>query len=408
MSQLLSLGALNKLNGKYIHPKIANKKDEYICPECNTTLILVQGKIKIHHFRHKVVNTNPCHRYSKPTESQIHEDAKMLMKTLLENKRHIQFMRECSTCKISTEIILPEITEDSNITLERRFIYEDELKIADVAHMLNGEIKGIYEICHTHKTCSENRPEPWVEIEAKSLLSLCNTTNDPLIINCIRCEKCEKCKEMIENQNLKQHNDRKQAIQNLLTWFNSGNIIIPFYFREFDGIHEYEMGEGRPKGGNPDIIAYDKCNDRYHINLTPKIYSNEYKQECDDCGVGLYYIDINWILQQKEVPTKIECIKITDVYSIEPSSSSTNYRQKTFGIDDDKFVYLNVEFSKKDMIKEYGGKWNKENKLWYVTKSVYNKNKTYIDEFIGEKINWSNCVHCNGTGNFAGDTCWFC
>jgi hypothetical protein len=29
MSQLLSLGAINKLTGEYVYPKIANKKDEY-------------------------------------------------------------------------------------------------------------------------------------------------------------------------------------------------------------------------------------------------------------------------------------------------------------------------------------------------------------------------------------------
>jgi len=193
MSQLLSLGAINKLTGEYVYPKMANKKNEYICPECNKDLILVQGKIRVRHFRHKVVGINPCHHYSKPTESQIHKDAKMLMKTLLENKTHIQFIRECVSCKISTEINLPEITEGSIVTLEHRFNYDDELRIADVAHTLNGEIKGIYEICHTHKTCSENRPEPWVEIDANSLLTLVNTTNEPLIINCIRCERCEDC-----------------------------------------------------------------------------------------------------------------------------------------------------------------------------------------------------------------------
>jgi competence CoiA-like predicted nuclease len=74
MSQLLSLGAINKLTGEYVYPKIANKKDEYICPECNKDLILVQGKIRVHHFRHKVDSINPCHHYSKPTESQIHKN----------------------------------------------------------------------------------------------------------------------------------------------------------------------------------------------------------------------------------------------------------------------------------------------------------------------------------------------
>jgi len=205
MSQLLSLGAINKLTGKYVYPKIANKKDKYICPECNKDLILVQGEIRLHHFRHKVDSINPCHHYSKPTESQIHKDAKMLMKTLLENETPIQFIRECVSCKISYEINLPalveiEMTESqiidrSIISLEYRFNFNDELKIADVAHTHNGKIKCIYEICNTHKTCSKDRPEPWIEIDAKSLLTLVNSNNKPLIINCIRCEKCEECRK---------------------------------------------------------------------------------------------------------------------------------------------------------------------------------------------------------------------
>ena len=63
MSQQLSLGAINKLTGKYVYSKIANKKDKYICPECNKDLILVQGETRIHHFRHKVDSIN---RYLKP------------------------------------------------------------------------------------------------------------------------------------------------------------------------------------------------------------------------------------------------------------------------------------------------------------------------------------------------------
>ena len=195
MSRLLSIGAINKLTSEYVYPKIANKKDKYICPECNNDLILVQGKIRVHHFRHKVDPINPCHYYSKPTESQIHKDAKMLMKTLLENKTPIKFIRKCVSCKIIAKINLPEITESSLISVEHPFNYKNELKIADIAHTFNGEIKSIYEICNTHKTCSENRPEPWVEIGANSLLTLVNTNKEQLIINCIRSEKCKKCIE---------------------------------------------------------------------------------------------------------------------------------------------------------------------------------------------------------------------
>ena len=195
MTQLLSLGAIKKVTGEYVYPKISNKKDKYICPECNKDLILVQGKIRVHHFRHKVDSINPCHHYSKPTESQIHKDAKMLMKHLLEKKIPINFIRECMSCKKSDDVNMPEIIEGSIITSEHRFNYEDKLKIADVAHIFNGEIKGIYEICNTHKTFRENRPEPWVEIDAISLLTLVSTNdNRQLIINCIRSEKGISCK----------------------------------------------------------------------------------------------------------------------------------------------------------------------------------------------------------------------
>jgi len=188
MSQ--SLGAINQRTGEYVYPKIANKKDDYNCPECKKELILVQGESRVHHFRHKV-DSNPCHYYSKPTESQIHKDAKRLMKTLLENKTRMKFVRTCTSCKINTDIHLPELLEDSLITLEHRFTYEDQLRIADVAHTLHGEIKAIYEICNTHKTCSEDRPEPWVEVDANTLIASVNM--DEPVVPCIRCEKCEKC-----------------------------------------------------------------------------------------------------------------------------------------------------------------------------------------------------------------------
>ena len=86
MTQLLSLGAINKFTGEYVYPKIANKKDEYICCECKTDLILCQGEVRVHHFRHKIDTVIPCHHYSNPTETQIHKDAKILLKCLLEKK----------------------------------------------------------------------------------------------------------------------------------------------------------------------------------------------------------------------------------------------------------------------------------------------------------------------------------
>lgn len=189
---MLSLGAINKNTGNYVYPKIANKKDDYICPECNKELILCQGEVRVPYFRHKF-DVNPCHHYTNPTESQIHKDAKMLLKTLLEGKTPIQFERECSSCKKETDIILPEVEQESIISLEHRFSYNGSTKIADVAHLLNGEVKSIFEIMHTHKTSSENRPEPWVEIDASWLLNYVNTNEDSLKLKCIRGYKCEEC-----------------------------------------------------------------------------------------------------------------------------------------------------------------------------------------------------------------------
>jgi len=205
---ILSLGAINKLTGEYVYPKIANKKDEYICPECNKDLILCQGEIRVHHFRHKVDSINPCHHYSNPTETQIHNDAKILLKNLLERKIPISFIRNCCCCKKNEEFEIPEITETSVIQLEYRFEYNG-VKIADVAYIDNNEIVCIFEICNTHKTCSENRPEPWFEINAEALIKIANdNTLTSLQIPCVRCEKCNECIEK-ENANLKYYNIEK-------------------------------------------------------------------------------------------------------------------------------------------------------------------------------------------------------
>lgn len=442
MTHVLSLGAINKHTGEYVYPKIANKKDEYVCPECNKDLIICKGEIKVHHFRHKVDSVNPCNHYNNPGESQIHKDAKQLLKSLLERKIPISFVRECASCKKNETFEIPEVSETSKILLEHRFEFNGP-KIADVVYIDNNELVCVFEICNTHKTCSENRPEPWFEINALTLIKTANDTClSQIQIPCIRCEKCEDCVEIIKNELIQKEINKKIAIDCLISWISDGEKVEPFLFRDFDGIYE-SVNEGFLSTVNykPDITAYDKCNKRYYIDLTPKIYSSEFKKECDDCGIGIYYVDINWILKQKtkviwvsrlkKEPVKIDCVKITDIYSEEHHSKESkceeplkfftnpkNTRKITSGIDNNNFVYLNVDFSKKNMIKEYGGKWNKQNKLWYISKSVYDKNKKYIDENIGYKIDWiggnavsavsSDCPSCGGFGVVEGDPCWFC
>jgi hypothetical protein len=205
MSHKLYLGSLNKITGEYVYPRIANKKDNYICPHCNKDIILCKGKIVAPYFRHKVDSINPCYYYDKPSESQIHKDAKMLMKKILENKTPIQIIRKCISCTNDIEINLPEIKDGSLISIEYRFQYNDNTRIADVAHTFNNEIQSIYEICYKHQTSNENRPEPWVEINAISLINIANENinqNNLLKIKCIRTHQtCNCCVDLeIEKQ----------------------------------------------------------------------------------------------------------------------------------------------------------------------------------------------------------------
>lgn len=191
----IPLGALCKQTRNYIYPSIASKEIEYVCPECNRDLILVKGNQRIHHFRHKVNTINPCMHYDNPGESQIHKDAKRLLKTLIENNIQINIHRKCKCCADTETYEIPDFTVNtSKIILEYRFDYNDGLKIADVAYLDNDELVCIFEICHTHATCANDRPEPWFEIDATTLLLEANKQNaNRIYIWCIRAEKCDKC-----------------------------------------------------------------------------------------------------------------------------------------------------------------------------------------------------------------------
>jgi hypothetical protein len=122
------------------------------------------------------------------------------MKTLLDKKIPVSFVRNCSCCKKNEEFEIPETSEPSEIRLEHRFEYHGP-KVADVAYIENGEILCIFEICNTHKTSSENRPEPWFEIDAETLIRIANDNClSQIQIPCIRCEKCEDCVEKEKKQ----------------------------------------------------------------------------------------------------------------------------------------------------------------------------------------------------------------
>lgn len=190
---MLILGAINKNTGEYVYPKIANKNNQYICPDCNKDLILCQGQIKAYYFRHKIDN-NPCTYYDKPSETQIHKDAKMLLKNyLLDNKIDIRFIRYCNKKCCKQRFRIPTISETSKIELEYRFNFNNTFKIADVAYIDNNNIVCLFEICNTHKTSESDRPDNivWFDIDVNNMYS---NINNKYIFNCIRTFQCKKIK----------------------------------------------------------------------------------------------------------------------------------------------------------------------------------------------------------------------
>ena len=322
----IPLGAINKKTGEYVYPKIANKNDEYYCPDCNKDLIICKGNIRVHHFRHKVDSINPCNHYSNPTESQIHKDAKLLLKSILEKNLNVSFIRKCCHCKNNEEYEIPQLTYTSSIRLEYRFEYNGS-KIADVAYIDNGEIISIFEICHTHKTKSENRPEPWFEIDALSLIENVNDINlTEIKINCIRCEKCDECIQEQTNyiEKKKQALDilyekKKQAIDILYDWFKSGIEICPFLYDydEFAGVEKNIKSEIVDEIF--DLILYVSPTDkyeRYNIRLINNSSNYYFTKEikCAEYLISVYYLDINWILTQQSIPERINCIASLDCY----------------------------------------------------------------------------------------------
>jgi uncharacterized protein YkuJ len=332
----IPLGAINKKTGEYVYPRIANKIDEYSCPECHKDLIICQGNIRVHHFRHKVDSTEQCHHYNAPTESQIHKDAKLLLKTILEKNTKISFIRNCCCCKTQEEFEIPSITHTTDIRLEHGFEYNGT-KIADVAYIDNGEIICIFEICHTHKTKTENRPEPWFEIDALSFIQNMNDINlSGIQVPCIRCEKCDECIQKDNLNDQERVNDffqsvinetkinierKSQALDILYDWFQSGIEIPPF-------LYDYANFAGVEKNVRCDFIdeIFDlilyvdpiEKYERYCIRLINGERSSKYyftkEERYADNIISLYYIKIDWILSQTEIPQHINYIASLDFY----------------------------------------------------------------------------------------------
>ena len=236
MSGHFSMGAINKTTNNYEYPKIANKINKYKCPFCEKDVIFRNGKIKQPHFAH-YKSDNPCSYYEKPNETQIHKDAKLLMKTLLDNKKSICIERNCNYCEQykyhdsglvenNCYVVFGDDYENSESIIEYKFYYNNSNRSADVVLLKNDKINYIFEICYKNKTKEENRPEPWFEINAENLINQINSgeiiDNDGNVsVECIRDYKCYKCvnyemqerKRQLEIVEILKNKEREQQLE---------------------------------------------------------------------------------------------------------------------------------------------------------------------------------------------------
>jgi ribosomal protein S27AE len=234
MKQPVNLGAL--CDGVYVLPSNAVKTKKYICPDCDEGLILKKGQIKKHHFCHK--SNSECTYYSPhPSESQIHKDAKLRIKQILDDKKKLEYTIKNPCKELRNMLRNPNsgikvhsqwagwdtthkkiiVSPESEVVLEHRFVYDtDTIGIADVAviNKKTRELEYIIEICNTHRTAS--RPCNWCEFNADTVVFGLKPG-----FSCIRsytCDECEQNERRLAEENLKREEEKK-------VWFEAHEFL---------------------------------------------------------------------------------------------------------------------------------------------------------------------------------------
>ena len=202
------MGAINKATELYEHPLIASKKSNYICPTCKEDVVFRKGTINIPHFSHKADSL--CNCYFNPSKSQIHKNAQLLLKRLLDDKTKLSCFRECITCENTIDITF-EYNDNTICKLEHKFQFNEHNYIADIVLLEDNEIKFIFEIFNTHKTDEHKRFDPWVEINAYELLNNMNSEKKHNI-KCVRHYECIKCGE-IRQTKIEQHTNYMKQLE---------------------------------------------------------------------------------------------------------------------------------------------------------------------------------------------------
>ncbi len=196
--------AINKITKEKVFPKYGNKTDEYICPFTSCKLIWCYGGgKKKSYFRTLPENEENVENeeekikeeeyvVEKIEKSKIHKDAQLKFKSILEKGCDLEIYRKCIACE-TFGVFFIKIPKNSKIECEHSFKFNDKIYRADLAFIENENIKYIFEIFNTNETNENDRPEPWCEFDAKSIMEL---EENEFVLTCIRRILCKDCVQL--------------------------------------------------------------------------------------------------------------------------------------------------------------------------------------------------------------------
>jgi len=298
--------ALNKRTGMYESPIFADKNDEHICPDpsCNEEVHLRKGEKNRPHFSHKK-NTN-CRRYDTAlTESELHKEAKHILRQLISRGYNILFKRTCKgslnneNCEATCLKHCSKLNENQKVIEEYSTDFNNNKIIYDLAMIsYEGDIEEVneaYEIYKTHRTKESDRPSyiEWYEIKAEEICNKVSNIKDDkkVILDCIRvwqCKECaladekerkrilkleqdkynKECARKLEEERLKQEEETKLKVREL-------NQELKILGKRYDGYARSCMEDNKLK---LDINTIIKMPEEEYSQLVKK-YFPKYKNE---------------------------------------------------------------------------------------------------------------------------------
>lgn len=170
------------------------------CVECERRVCFKNGRIRKPHFAHhrQHAEDRQCTYLSKYNETQLHRDAKLCIKRLLQTSGfQLIFVHKCFTCGNFFDGLNVVGDQKSKVECEihsRKLGRKAENWIADVVRF---DPFLIVEVRVSHSTRTP-RPDPWFEIQANDLvcqIPLINQSKTIRLTDVSRAKLCEKCTE---------------------------------------------------------------------------------------------------------------------------------------------------------------------------------------------------------------------